>query len=221
MGQAARASDTARAVLDMPDLPGEIRDRAELALLQAEAGLQNGGACSTGRKRIVKAGDEPGRGLVTGALIVLAVNAWDEGDLIGALEFARTGVRQTFNDGGHECRLHPGLILASFLVDLRLMDEARRTMLLGADGIGRGGWAAGRGDPAIAHRPRGGAAGGGHPRGEGGSGGGRRGRGAPAGRLRPVRAVPRGAALRRSRDGHRARPRRRGRGRDRRPLRST
>src|SRR5690606_40906259 len=86
-------------------------------------------------------------GVQTCALpIFLAVNAWDEGDLIGALEFARTGVRQTFNDGGHECRLHPGLILASFLVDLRLMDEARRTMLLGADGIGRGGWAAG---PAI------------------------------------------------------------------------
>lgn len=146
MGQAARASDTASAVLDMPDLPGEIRDRAELALLQAEAGLQNGGGMLDRAKAIVKAGDEPGRGLVTGALIVLAVNAWDEGDLIGAIEFARTGVRQTFNDGGHECRLHPGLILASFLVDLRLMDEARRTMLLGADGIGRGGWAAG---PAI------------------------------------------------------------------------
>jgi len=48
-----------------------------------------------------------------------------------------------------ECRLHPGLVLAALLVDVRLMNEARRTMALGtggADGIGRDGWAAG---PAI------------------------------------------------------------------------
>lgn len=149
MGQAARASDTAKTVLDMPDLPGEIRDRAELALLQAEAGLQRGGSMLDRAKAIVKAGDEPGRGLLTGALIVLALNAWDEGDLIGALEFTRTGVRQTINDGVRECRLHPGLILSSFLVDVRLIDEARRAMAFGTggtDGMGRDGWAAA---PAI------------------------------------------------------------------------
>ncbi|WP_169806928.1 AAA family ATPase [Actinomadura macra] len=149
MGQAARASDTAKVVLDMPDLPDEVRDRAELALLQAEAGLQESGNVLDRARAIVKAGDVPGRGLVAGALIVLALNGWDEGDLIGALEFTRTGVRQAFDDGVHECRLHPGLILASFLVDVRLMDEARQAMVLGtggADGIGRDGWAAG---PAI------------------------------------------------------------------------
>ncbi|WP_284454729.1 ATP-binding protein [Actinomadura madurae] len=149
MGQAARASDTAKAVLDMPDLPDEVRDRAELALLQAEAGLQESGSVLDRARAIVKADDVPGRGLMTGALIVLAMNDWDEGDLIGALEFTRAGVRQAFNDGVHECRLHPGLILASLLVDVRLMDEARRAMVLGTggpDGLGRDGWAAG---PAI------------------------------------------------------------------------
>ncbi len=149
MGEACRASDTAMAVLDMPDLPGEVRDRAELALLQAEVGLQKSGSILDRAKAIVKSSDETSRDLVTGALIVLALNAWDEGDLIGALEFMRTGVRQTPNDGVHEWRLHPGLILASFLVDVRLMDEARRAMVLGTggtDGIGRDGWAAG---PAI------------------------------------------------------------------------
>ncbi|CNF36370.1 regulatory protein [Mycobacterium tuberculosis] len=145
MGQAARASDTAMAVLDMSDLPGEVRDRAELALLQAEVGLQKSGSIVDRAKAIVKSSDETGRGLVTGALIVLALNAWDEGDLIGALEFTRTGARQTPSDGVHEWRLHPGLILASFLVDVRLLDEARRAMVLGTDGIGRGGWAAGPG----------------------------------------------------------------------------
>ncbi|NDU72402.1 AAA family ATPase [Actinomadura sp. DSM 109109] len=146
MGQAARASDTARAVLDMPDLPAEARDRAELALLHAEAGMETSGSVLDRAKTIVKAGDEPGRGLATGARIVLALNAWDEGDLIGALESLRTGARQTSGDGVHECRLHPGLVLASFLLDVRLMDEARRVMVLGTDGIGRDGWAAG---PAI------------------------------------------------------------------------
>lgn len=148
MGQAVRASDTAKAVLDMPDLTDEVRDRAELALMQAEAGLQEGGSVLDRARAIIKAADVPGRGLVTGALIVLALNDWDKGDLIGALDLTRTGVRQAFNDGVHECRLHPGLILASFLVDVRLMDEARRTMVLGtggAEGIGRDGWAAGPG----------------------------------------------------------------------------
>jgi DNA-binding CsgD family transcriptional regulator len=145
MGQAARASDTAKVVLDMSDLPGEVRDRAELALLQAEVGLQKSGSILDRAKAIVKSSDETSRDPVTGALIVLALNAWDEGDLIGALEFTRTGVRQTPNDGEHEWRLHPGLILASFLVDVRLLDEARRAMVLGTDGIGRGGWAAGPG----------------------------------------------------------------------------
>ncbi|MGW3773875.1 ATP-binding protein [Actinomadura verrucosospora] len=146
MGQAAKASDTAKAVLDMPDLTDEVRDRAELALLQAEVGLQEGGSALERAREILKAADVPGRGLMTGALIVLAVNDWDKGDLIGALDLTRTGVRQVSNDGVHECRLHPGLILASFLVDVRLMDEARRTMVLetgGAEGIGRDGWAAG------------------------------------------------------------------------------
>ncbi len=148
MGQAARASDTAKTVLDMPDLSGEVRDRAELALLQAEAGLRMGEGVLDRAKAIVKAGDEPSRGLVTGALIVLAMNAWDEGDLAGALEFTRAGVRQAFNDGVDECRLHPSLILASFLVDVRHMDEARQAMVPGTggtDGIGRDGWAAGPG----------------------------------------------------------------------------
>nr|WP_281259380.1 AAA family ATPase [Actinomadura meyerae] len=148
MGQAARASDTAKAVLDMPDLPAEVRDRAELALLQAETGLQLNGSVVERAKAIVKADDEPGRGLVTGALIVLALQAWDEGDLVGALEFTRTGVRHAFNDGVDECRLHPSLILASFLVDVRLVDEARRAMVPGtggAAGIGRDGWSAGPG----------------------------------------------------------------------------
>src|SRR5690606_2366767 len=60
------------------------------------------------------------------------------------------GLRQASGDGARDCRLHPGLVLAALLVDARLMDEARRTMLLGtggADGLGRGGWRAG---PATA-----------------------------------------------------------------------
>lgn len=149
MGQTARASDTAKAVLDMPDLPGEVRDRAELALLQAEVGLQESGSVLDRARAIVEAGDVPGRSLLSGALIVLALDGWAAGDLIGALDLTRTGVRQALNDGMRECRLHPGLILASFLVDVRLVDEARRTMMLGASaagGIGRDGWAAG---PAI------------------------------------------------------------------------
>src|SRR5690606_13279957 len=47
---------------------------------------------------------------------------------------------------GLESRCHPGSVLATIQVDLGLRYEARRTMWLGADGIGRGGWAAG---PAI------------------------------------------------------------------------
>ncbi|TYK44100.1 LuxR C-terminal-related transcriptional regulator [Actinomadura decatromicini] len=147
MGQAARASDTARAVLGMPNLPDAMRDRADLALLQAEVGLPESAGVPDRARAIVKAGAEPGRGLASGALTVLALNGWDEGELNGALDLARTGVRQASNDG--DCRLHPGLVLAALLVDVRLLDEARRTMALGtggADGIGRDGWAAG---PAI------------------------------------------------------------------------
>ncbi|MEU8804625.1 AAA family ATPase [Spirillospora sp. NPDC048819] len=149
MGEAARASDTARAVLDMPDLPDEVRDRADLALLQADTGLPESAGVLDRAKAFVKAGDAPGQGLLAGALIVLALNGWDKGELDDALGLARMGVRQASNDGVRDCRLHPGLVLAALLVDVRLMDEARRTMVLGtggADGIGRDGWAAG---PAI------------------------------------------------------------------------
>ncbi|MFC4056646.1 AAA family ATPase [Actinomadura syzygii] len=149
MGQAARASDTARAVLGMPDLPDAMRDRADLALLQAETGLPESAGVPDRARAIVNAGTEPSRALMSGALIVLALNDWDEGELDGALDLARTGVRQASNDGVPDCRLHPGLVLAALLVDVRLLNAARRTMALGtggADGIGRDGWAAG---PAI------------------------------------------------------------------------
>ncbi|TDC92018.1 LuxR family transcriptional regulator [Actinomadura sp. 7K507] len=149
MGEAARASDTARAVLDMPDLPDEVRDRADLALLQADTGLPESAGVLDRAKAFVKAGDAPGQGLLAGALVVLALNGWDKGELDDALGLARMGVRQASNDGVRDCRLHPGLVLAALLVDVRLMDEARRTMVLGtggAVGIGRDGWAAG---PAI------------------------------------------------------------------------
>ncbi|WP_121438025.1 helix-turn-helix transcriptional regulator [Actinomadura pelletieri] len=148
-GEAVRASDTARAVLDMPDLPDEVRDRAELALLQAGTGLPEGAGALDRARTFVKADDAPGQGLATGALIVLALNGWDKGELDDALGLARTSVRQASSDGAQDGRLHPGLVLAALLVDARLMDEAQRTMVLGTggvDGIGRGGWAAG---PAI------------------------------------------------------------------------
>jgi DNA-binding CsgD family transcriptional regulator len=145
MGQVARASATAMAALGVPDLPDELRDRAELALLQAEAEQAGNTGVRERARAIVAAGEPHGRAVTTGALTVLALSSWDEGDLAGALEFAHAAVRQAAGGPPDARRLHPGMVLAMLLVDVRSADEGRQAMAVAtreAESPGQAGWEA-------------------------------------------------------------------------------
>ena len=150
-------------------------------------------------KAIVKAGDEPGRGLVTGALIRPRRERLGRGRPNRRDRVRADRVRQTSTTAGTSAdsrpRSDPGLVSGG----PQAIGEARRTMSWGPTGLDGGGWAAG---PAMVdtgastsrrggrRRPsaRRGRLGGGPPR-----------AGAPGWAPPPgPRCPPRGAALRRS-----------------------
>ncbi|WP_433177417.1 LuxR C-terminal-related transcriptional regulator [Actinoallomurus sp. CA-150999] len=119
-GRAAEAT----AVLAHDGLPLELRDEAEPALLDAQAG--RGDDTSVHADRIVSATDEHGDTLITGALIRQALADWGSGRLTDGLCLAGEAVRQAKSASAR--RLHPQLILAMLLIDVRRLDEARAAL---------------------------------------------------------------------------------------------
>ncbi|WP_158566964.1 ATP-binding protein [Actinomadura craniellae] len=147
-GRRREAAERAADALTIPDLPAGPRDHAELALLQAEAGLPGTGAGRRARA-ILAAADRHGRDMVAGARTVLAMTAWDEGRLEAALDLAADAARQAAGGPPQAGRPHPGMVLALLLADVRRPREARRAMARAASEAGAPGhpdWAAG---PAI------------------------------------------------------------------------
>ncbi|WP_433250025.1 LuxR C-terminal-related transcriptional regulator [Actinomadura nitritigenes] len=146
MGRNALALETAGAALEVADLPEDLRDRAELAVLRAAAeGPGLPGVLARSRS-IITLDAGAGPALTAGAFTVLALHAWDEGRLADGLEYARTAARRVADAPVRICHLHPGLVLAAMLADARHSAEAQRTLTLHAreaGGPGRFGWTVG------------------------------------------------------------------------------
>ncbi|MEV0407007.1 LuxR C-terminal-related transcriptional regulator [Actinoallomurus sp. NPDC050550] len=125
-GRAAEAAAEATAVLGRQGVPRELRDDAELVLLDALAGAGDDAGARAHADRIVSAAAGHGDVLITGALIRLALSDWGAGRLTDGLGLAREAVRRARSAEAR--RLHPRMILAMLLTDVRRLDEARAVM---------------------------------------------------------------------------------------------
>ncbi|MCO5974084.1 helix-turn-helix transcriptional regulator [Actinoallomurus soli] len=142
-GRSAEAAADAATVLAQPGLPNRLRDAAELALLNAQVAARDGRLARRHAQAIVEAAGEHGDALVTGAFITLALAAWDMDDLAEGLRLAREAVSRAASIDAW-C-LHPRMILAMLLTDVRRLDEACSVMASAGDDVkvrGRLVWAA-------------------------------------------------------------------------------
>jgi DNA-binding CsgD family transcriptional regulator/tetratricopeptide (TPR) repeat protein len=122
-GKPQDAADQAQLVLDRPQLPAELRDRALIARLQALAGLSDKLA-GPAAGAVLAAPGEHGRPVTAAALIVSAVIAWDDGQVSNALDLLRDAVRHHPWISVDARDVQPPLALAAALIDLRQVEEA-------------------------------------------------------------------------------------------------
>jgi DNA-binding CsgD family transcriptional regulator len=126
-GQAREAADQAQLVLARPQLPGDLRDLALTAYLQALAGLRDelaGPVADT----ILAAPDQYDSHATAAALIARAVISWDGGQISGSLELLRDAARQGARTCPDARQVQPLLALAAALVDLRQPGEAEEIL---------------------------------------------------------------------------------------------
>ena len=122
-GEPQDATGQAQLVLAQPDLPGDLRDQALAAHLQALAGLRDKLA-GPAADAVLAAPGRPGSPVTAAALVTRAVVAWDDGQVSDALDLLRDAARR---DGGISADARdpqPLLALAAALIDLRQLDEA-------------------------------------------------------------------------------------------------
>ncbi len=150
-GHATEALIEAERVLAEPRLPSELRADAKVALLQGLTGLRDNRRAGRLAESILAAPEQERSDLVTVALVVRAVMAWDGGRLAEALNLAAEAVRMAGGQQPQGRQCHPHLFLASRLVDLRRFDDARgviRSAAGHAGPLGLLGWSA---NPATLH----------------------------------------------------------------------
>jgi DNA-binding CsgD family transcriptional regulator/tetratricopeptide (TPR) repeat protein len=144
-GQATAALAQAQRVLAEPQLPADLRADAKIALLQGLIGLRDSRRAGLLVDSILAAPEqESGEVLIT-ALIARAMILWDAGRLAEALARSADAVRLAADLQPGVRRCHPHLFLASRLVDLRRLDEARNVMRAAANCAslpGMAGWSA-------------------------------------------------------------------------------
>jgi DNA-binding CsgD family transcriptional regulator len=148
-GQVTEARDEAAVVLQEPLLPSGLRDDAELAMLHALAGLHDNEKAGELAATILRGHEPRDDALVVGAMAVLSVIRWDEARLSEALTLCREAVRRAGAGSTEARRIHPGLALASMLVDVRHLDEAQVAVRAAADEVEALGHVAWAGGPAI------------------------------------------------------------------------
>jgi DNA-binding CsgD family transcriptional regulator len=121
-GQAREAADQAQMVLARPQLPGDLRDQALTAQLQALAGLRDelaGAVAGT----ILAAPGQHGSHALAAALVTRAVISWDNGRISDGLELLRDAARHGAGISADARHVQPLLALAAALVDLRQHGE--------------------------------------------------------------------------------------------------
>ena len=132
-GQARDAADQAQTVLARPQLPGDLRDQALTALLQALAGLHDelaGPAADT----ILAAPSQHDSHAAAAARLTRAVISWDSGQIGDGLELLRDAARHGTGISADARHVQPLLALAAALIDLRQLSEAE-DILRAADSL--------------------------------------------------------------------------------------
>ncbi|MBO2448618.1 AAA family ATPase [Actinomadura barringtoniae] len=133
-GCAEEAEGAVEAVLADPDIGGELRDEAELCLLTL--GLD--GADPDGGIRAEQIlGDRAsyGDGLVGGALLRLALDAWNAGRLDEGLAKAKEAVMVSGQASPDDCTIPPRLVLAIMLNEVGPVQEAHAAPIGFGDGV--------------------------------------------------------------------------------------
>jgi DNA-binding NarL/FixJ family response regulator len=125
-GQAREAAGQAQLVLARPQLPGDVRDQALLAYLQALAALRDEHARPAADA--ILAADAT----LAAARLTRAVFSWDNGHISEGLELLRDTARHGTGISADARQVQPLLAFAAALVDLRDLAEAD-TVLTAAD----------------------------------------------------------------------------------------
>jgi DNA-binding CsgD family transcriptional regulator len=123
-GRAAEAAAEAEAVLGQDGIPADLRDRAELALVDALSGTQDRKRVERLTADVLATTGERGDAVVIGSLVARAVIRWDEGRLAEAVGLARRAVILAKSTSTDARQTHPRLALATMLADLGRLDEA-------------------------------------------------------------------------------------------------
>ena len=122
-GQARDAAHQAQMVLGRPQLPGDLRDQALTAYLQALAGLRDELAGPVADTILAAPGQHDSHA-VAAALVTRAVISWDSGQIGDGLELLRGAARHGTGISPDARHVQPLLALAAALVDLRQLGEA-------------------------------------------------------------------------------------------------
>ncbi|MEU7856175.1 AAA family ATPase [Nonomuraea sp. NPDC049141] len=124
-GRIEEALREAETVLAVPDLPGQVRDRAILVRLYALAHRPDAGnSVRAYAHEVMEGAARHGPGATVAALVALAVTEWDEGRLSTALAFAEDARRLAGTDESGVHRYDALLVSAALLMDIHRLDEA-------------------------------------------------------------------------------------------------
>jgi DNA-binding CsgD family transcriptional regulator len=122
-GQARDAAGQAQTVLARSQPPGDLRDRALTAQLQALAALRDERAGPVADAILAAPGQHDSH-VVAAALVARAVISWDRGRISDGLEQLREAARHGTGISPDARHVQPLLALAAALVDLRQLGEA-------------------------------------------------------------------------------------------------
>ena len=122
-GQARDAAGQAQLVLARPQLPGDLRDQALTAHLQALAGLRDDLAGPVADAVLAAPGQHDSHAAAA-ARLTRAVISWDSGQISDGLELLRDAARHGTGISADARQVQPLLALAAALVDLRQLGEA-------------------------------------------------------------------------------------------------
>jgi DNA-binding NarL/FixJ family response regulator len=122
-GQGRDAADQAQMVLARPQPPGDLRDQALTAQLQALAALRDELAGPVADAILAAPGQHDSHA-VAAALVARAVISWDRGQIGDGLERLRDAARHGTGVSPDARHVQPLLALAAALVDLRQLGEA-------------------------------------------------------------------------------------------------
>ena len=126
-GRIRDAAGQAQLVLAQPQLPGDLRDRALTAHLQAMTGLREELAGPVANAILAAPGQHDSHAAAA-ACLARAVISWDNGQISDGLELLREAARHGTGTSADARDVQPLLALAAALVDLRQLGQAADTL---------------------------------------------------------------------------------------------